>query len=358
MGHEENGHQNGSAIDELPAEIYRETLKEIIKSHCKSSADECEVTIDSASAKGDNYIGVLYRVTVKNAKSEKLNVIIKLPPQNIARREQFFARPCFLRESEFYDVIYPMYKNFQESKGIVVEKDGFYQIPICYKSLTDEPTEGLFLEDLKVSGFEMFDRFKEVTVEHVNRVMEVLGKYHAISFAIKDQKPELLDDYRGLVDIFFQRDNVSKDQIIVWFDMLKKQAVEALASCNNDEITQRGERVLAADFFELLESCIEGEGAEPYAVLCHGDCWNNNIMYKNDSVRKTFLKLSISKFTFKQSGKPVDVRLLDWQIMRYASPVCDLLYYIFGCTTKSLRDKHYFEFLNVYYSSLSSFLIR
>jgi hypothetical protein len=44
--------------------------------------------------------------------------------------------------------------------------------------------------------------------------------------------------------------------------------------------------------------------------------------------------------------------------MRYASPVLDLLYYIFICTTKSLRDKHYFEFLNVYYSSLSSFVKR
>lgn len=44
--------------------------------------------------------------------------------------------------------------------------------------------------------------------------------------------------------------------------------------------------------------------------------------------------------------------------MRYASPVCDLMYYIFGCTTKNLRDKHYNDFLDVYYSSMSSFLKR
>lgn len=44
--------------------------------------------------------------------------------------------------------------------------------------------------------------------------------------------------------------------------------------------------------------------------------------------------------------------------MRYASPVLDLAYYIFGCTVKELRDKHLHEFLNVYYNTLSQFLIK
>lgn len=59
-----------------------------------------------------------------------------------------------------------------------------------------------------------------------------------------------------------------------------------------------------------------------------------------------------------QKGVPVDIRLLDWQIMRYSSPVCDIMYYIFGCTTKLLRDRHYSEFLDTYYNSLSTFLKR
>jgi len=44
--------------------------------------------------------------------------------------------------------------------------------------------------------------------------------------------------------------------------------------------------------------------------------------------------------------------------MRYASPVCDLLYYIFGCTTKALRHKHYNDFMDVYYASFSAFLTK
>lgn len=52
------------------------------------------------------------------------------------------------------------------------------------------------------------------------------------------------------------------------------------------------------------------------------------------------------------------MRLLDWQISRYSSPVLDLVYYLFGCTTKPFRDNYYKKLLDVYYNSLSSFIIR
>lgn len=285
MGHIEsesldlNGH---SAIDELPGEIYQTALKEIIKKNFASPLADCTVKIDAASAKGDNYIGVLYRVTVKDPQGNELSVVIKLPPQNAARREQFFARPCFLRESQFYETIYPLYKSFQEEKGIDVETEGFYQIPLCYKSITEDGYEGLFLEDLKVTGFEMFDRFKETTELHVNHVMRTVGKFHAISLAMKDQKPELMEEYKELQDIFFQRDDNSKQQIKIWFDMLKKQAIDVLNTNENEDLKQKAEKVLEADFFELLMSCINGKDAEPYTVLSHGDCWNNNVMFKNE----------------------------------------------------------------------------
>ena len=66
------------------------------------------------------------------------------------------------------------------------------------------------------------------------------------------------------------------------------------------------------------------------------------------------LKINFSS----QSGTPVKIRLLDFQIMRYSSPVLDLMYYIFGCTVKSLRDKHYQEFMDVYYDTLADFIKR
>ncbi|CAO1394910.1 unnamed protein product [Diamesa serratosioi] len=324
-------------MTELPNEFYQQTLKDIIKEKCNFADSDYKINIEAGSAKGDNYIGVLYRVTVTNEKDE-FNVIVKLPPANLARREQFFARPCFLRESQFYDDLYPMFKKFQEDKGIVVKNDGFYEVAECYKSLTDDQNEGLFLEDVKVTNFLMFDRFQDATFAHVSIVMKALGKYHAISLAMKDQNPELIAPYKDLEDILMQREG--DIPMTSWFDMLKVQALETLKEEKNPDIVERTKKVIDQDFFHLVKSCIDGKAAEPYSVVAHGDCWNNNIMFRYEN------------------DVPVEIRFLDWQLLRYSSPVCDLLYYIFGCTTKEFRDQYYQQSLNVYYNSVESYIKR
>lgn len=54
----------------------------------------------------------------------------------------------------------------------------------------------------------------------------------------------------------------------------------------------------------------------------------------------------------------MDLRFLDWQIARYATPVTDVVYYIFCCTTKLLRDQYYDDMLQTYHTSLSEMLTR
>lgn len=278
------GHENGNLSIELPAEQYKAALNEVIENFYGADAKNCEVYIDAGSAKGDNYAGIVYRATIKEPKGKELRVIVKLPPQNLARRDQFFARPIFLRESLFYDGLQPMFEKFQVDRGIDVEKEGFNQVATCYKSLTEDLFEGLFMEDIKVLGFEMFDRFNEVTADHVYCVMEALAKFHAISLAIKDQKPELLEPYTGMEDILLQRDEAGRDTIRVWFDSPKKQAEDTLNDCANEDLKAKVGEVLKADFFELLEGCINCEAAEPYTVVSHGDCWNNNMMFRYEVI--------------------------------------------------------------------------
>lgn len=266
---------------ELPNQQYQTALNEIIKNNFESPIEDLKVEIAAGSAKGDNYSGILYRISVDDSKGKQLKVIVKIPPTSPARREQFFSRPTFIRESLFYNDIYPMFKQFQEDKGINVKEDGFHQVPVCYKALDEEFSEGIFLEDLRISGFDMFDRFKETTADHVNLVMKTLGKFHAISLAMKERKPELFNPFRDIVDIFFSKDEASLDSIRVWYDMPKKQAIEALESLKNPDLINKAKKVLDIDFLELMKTCIFGSLAEPYAVLCHGDCWNNNIMFRN-----------------------------------------------------------------------------
>lgn len=51
--------------------------------------------------------------------------------------------------------------------------------------------------------------------------------------------------------------------------------------------------------------------------------------------------------------KPVDVIFLDWQLIRYASPVADLAYLMFTSTDEEFRTKHLEDILEEYHKALS-----
>lgn len=72
-----------------------------------------------------------------------------------------------------------------------------------------------------------------------------------------------------------------------------------------------------------------------------GDVWINNVMFKKDD-----------------DGKPIALKVFDWQFSRYASPATDIILSLFACTRRSLREKHLDELVKIYYESLSSFLRR
>lgn len=68
--------------------------------------------------------------------------------------------------------------------------------------------------------------------------------------------------------------------------------------------------------------------------------------------------LLITYFFFQNEDKPNEptkLCFLDWQISCMGAPVLDLLYFIFSCTDKKLRDQHYSELLNLYHDQLREF---
>lgn len=264
---------NGKIITEFPHKIYDEVLKEIIKKNLKKPNEKYDVVYSPGSAKGDNYVGVIYKAQVKDKENGdiKLNLIVKLPPQSEVRREEFLSNAFFTREALFYDDVFPLFKKFQEQKGIDIEKEGFHHVPFCYKTLTNEPTEGLFFEDLKALGFEMYDRLKELSKDHVLLVMKTLARMHAIFYAMKDQNPELVEKFYDMQELFVllcERDNSSME---AWFKSLKEQTLEVVNKSNNADMKEKINKMLVKKFGELLKNIFKREEIEPYAVLGHGD---------------------------------------------------------------------------------------
>lgn len=79
----------------------------------------------------------------------------------------------------------------------------------------------------------------------------------------------------------------------------------------------------------------------PLAVICHGDCWTNNFLYK-----------------YNEHGQIIETCLVDFQLIRFGSPALDISNLIFCCTDKTMRAEHMMSFLKVYHQQLVKSLKR
>jgi len=60
--------------------------------------------------------------------------------------------------------------------------------------------------------------------------------------------------------------------------------------------------------------------------------------------------------SFQDGKTPYDLRFIDFQLSRYASPVLDLVYILFCCCTQETRSKYYDQLVHEYYETLAKFL--
>lgn len=70
-------------------------------------------------------------------------------------------------------------------------------------------------------------------------------------------------------------------------------------------------------------------------MICvlHNNCWNNNLLCRYEEER------------------PVDARMIGWQVLRLGHPVFDVLQFLYSPKSNESRAKHMHQFLNRYYDA-------
>uniref|UniRef100_A0A182JLS5 CHK kinase-like domain-containing protein n=1 Tax=Anopheles atroparvus TaxID=41427 RepID=A0A182JLS5_ANOAO len=317
---------------QLPKFIY--TALEKVGSEQGFTPGQFKIEFEVGSNNGDGFVGQMFKAFLSEGDRREV-YLCKIPPLNEARRRQFPAMTIFGRETLAYTTFLPIMTAYQEEKG-VSRADGFFNVPMCYHAECDEAAEEavIIMEDLRLDGYRMWNKLVPVNYEHARLTMEQLGRLHAVSLALKRDRPEEFEQFKVPDPM-----KVMMPEGGPFEGMMRQMISDAMDTLEPHETKERAKmQKLLDNMRSELENCSNPDLAEPYTVLGHGDCWVNNFMfhYKN--------------------GAPEKIVLLDWQITRYVTPVLDLVYFLFCCTDEEFRRRHYDEMLSIYHGSLSALL--
>lgn len=243
------------------------------------------------SNRGDGFLGVLTSVIIEGTRitngvpaEDKLYLLCKLAPENEIRRKIFQTALIFEREANTYNKILPLFRQFQQDQGLS-DDESFLAFPKCYAAVADEEQQefAVIMEDVRAKGFTMWKGKKVLPADHSYHIMEQLGKFHGISFALKDQQANVYNElkvYQSMLQSLLKIEQFAK-----WFEMSHDRAIEALEKVEHKEIMEE----VKANMKQLADECLLINATE-FGVIGHGDCHNNNILYRyNNEVRANLL---------------------------------------------------------------------
>lgn len=170
-----------------------------------------------------------------------------------------------------------------------------------------------------------------------------MGRFHALSFALRDQRPEEFERVSKCINETYYADKFRpwyndflKDMIHVGSDAVSKEYGGTMIEKKMKEFVGDADK-----FYKTLSGLCSRQNK--YSVIGHGDCWMPNFLISYDEVNGEKV--------------PARVKVIDFQLTRLATPAIDISFFIYSCTLQDLREKHFDELIKIYHKSLSDYLI-
>lgn len=218
-----------------------------------------------------------------------LHLLCKLTPASPEWIKEMKTDEAFEREGLMYDEILPMMAKFECEKGLL-PTETFSAYPKCYRTLMDKENSrfAIIMEDLSVHDFVLWPKHETMPVEHARLMMEELAKFHAISFALRDQRPHEFKRLQSIKDRY--ANNCHQEFIMKLVQMGFDKTLAALDCVEHRALVEE----YRARVFDYFEDCTRSDACEPYGALTHGDFWINNLMFRHDDVVNNILNFSLS----------------------------------------------------------------
>lgn len=265
-----------------------------------------------------------------------------VPPDQSDRKLSFFVKalprqnPCLVEYLESIGTFRKEIKLFQEVLPRIHQAVGGKNF--APRMVLAKGNRLIVLENLKTKGYDivaansgLLDGFQ------LRKAMDALARLHAGSFIVEKMESKGLTElYPGVLEenawIKCESSVRRKDveNVIRFWCEVVKLSEKNLKRLNVilEELPQVMRKI-----FEFVKPSRKFQN-----VLCHGDLWKNNLMFRS------------------LAGIPEDCILVDFQMARYVPPAYDLNLVISLSTSRIFRSQHYDALIMDYYSNLKTIL--
>ncbi|CAL4144096.1 unnamed protein product, partial [Meganyctiphanes norvegica] len=279
--------------------------------------------------KGDNFASFVTSIQVKFKKGDQnrqISYVVKLNhcyPKLLPDWPDLVPR-LFEKEGKFYLEVLPELNRFMTESG-----QKLLPFPKCYYAQYDEGKEIVILEDLRPKQFKMTDRRKGMDLQHATLVIQGLGRLHAASSLLL--KKYSIDDLKSRYPFIFKEN---------WDQKVIEDMMAPAITNGKEMLIKIGGHEKAVSWLDKQLSEIYGffkmnyASSPPFNAICHGDCWNNNIIFR-----------------YNDTGSPVEMMLLDLQVNRWASLATDLNHFMFVSIEGTVRKPNVDQLLTEYYDT-------
>lgn len=181
-----------------------------------------------------------------------------------------------------YTKVFPLLNEFQNENAI---EDRFENIAKCYGVCETNGKEAIIVNNLKSQGFEVYNRTEPQNLNHVIFVFRNYARLHALSLAMKIKKPSLFKALtKNMGDVFGMF--MVKSNINLQMEKDFDNAIKIFQKYN-DSATAKKFEIIRNNIKDIVTNL--GNSTNPASVIIHGDCWNNNMMFKYEVTTSIFI---------------------------------------------------------------------
>lgn len=229
---------------------------------------DAEISIKDLSSGGANYTSVLFSVTITSPGREPLKLFAKVASASEQLRKAIHIDHLFSNEQLMYNHLVDVFEKIQDKYNLSPEHR--FVFPKFFEGQSTYGKECVVMEDLTQSGYSMYSRFKSLDFEHAAAAVEVLARFHALSFAFQHEDPEQFAKVADKVKHVKHPENPG----------MKGTFMKILGSAIEATPAEHKEKMLKFFDEQYLDEFNKFRMPLGTTVLCHGDYRASNLLFR------------------------------------------------------------------------------